>query len=172
MFVSISALFVSMCALLISVQEIQIMRTQQSANMYPYVTIGKTYTGQGYGIEVENSGNGLARIDSYKIRLGNYYFKDWADVLKRLAPETKSIDYSLISTAGNIRNKMISPGETKTLIFLTWTPETRALEREFRNLEVEICYSSLLEEYWSIKNDIPIKKKDECKIIKAEEFNP
>lgn len=172
MFVSICALFVSVCAVFISVQEIRIMRTQQSASMYPCVTVGKTYTGRGYGIEVENSGNGLARIDSYKIRLDGYYFENWSAILKSLAPEAKGIDYSLISTAGNIRNKMISPGETKNLIFLQWTPETRVLEKTFKNLKVEICYSSLLGENWIIKDEIPIRNEGRCTIVESEEFNP
>jgi hypothetical protein len=170
--ISISALLVSICAIFISVQEIRIMRTQQSANMYPYVTVGKTYNGKGFGIEVENSGNGLARIDSYKIHLEDNYFEDWSDILSSLAPEAKNIDYSLISTAGNIRNKMISPGETKNLIFLKWTPETRILEKRFRYLKVEICYSPLLGEHWTITNEIPLKIMDKCNIVPSEEFNP
>lgn len=172
MFVSFCALFVSTCALFISVQEIRIMRTQQSASMYPYVTVGKTYTGKGYGIEVKNSGNGLARINSYKIHIGDNYFKDWSDILAQLAPEVKNIDYSLISTSGNIRNQMIGPGETKTLIFLQWTPETEALEKSFQNLEVAICYSSLLGKNWIIKDKIPIENDEACAIVTSEEFNP
>ena len=148
------------------------MRKQQSASMYPYVTVGKTYNGQGFGIEAKNSGNGLARIDSYKIHDGEKYFSDWTDVLNTLAPEVMSINYSLISTAGNIRNQMISPGEVKNLIFLKWTDETRKLEPAFQNLEVEICYSSLLGDHWVITEGIPAQIIQQCPLKASEEFNP
>lgn len=148
------------------------MRKQQSASMYPYVTVGKTYNGQGYGIEAKNSGNGLARVESYKIHIGKQYFDDWTDVLNTIAPEVKTINYSLISTSGNIRNQMISPGEIKNLIFLKWTDETRKLEPAFQNLEVEICYSSLLGDHWVISDGIPNEISQSCQVNLSEEFNP
>ena len=63
LFVAGTALIVSVCALFLSVQEIRIMRIQQKANMYPYITVGWTFSGQGFGVELKNSGNGLAKIN-------------------------------------------------------------------------------------------------------------
>ena len=141
-----SALFISACALFLSIQEIRIMRVQQEATMYPYLTIGGTYTKDGFGVELKNSGNGLAKINSYKIFLNNAYFKDWQDVVNTAMPEAKNINYSLINTSGNIRNQMISPGESKTLIFIKWTDETRILEKRLQNMKVKICYESMLKD--------------------------
>lgn len=165
------ALFVSVCALFISTQEVRIMRTQQKATMYPYVTIGWTYNGQGFGIEIKNSGNGLAMVHSYKVYNDSIYFKEWFDVINTVAPETVNIDYSMISTSGNIRNQMISPGETKTLIFLKWTPETRVLEKKVRDIKINVCYASLLEEYWIIENGTPLRINTKCEIVPNQEFD-
>jgi len=68
---------------------IHIMRTQQKASIYPYLTIGSSYTSKGFGIELKNSGNGLAKINSYQIYNDSIYFKDWFDVLQTLAPDAK-----------------------------------------------------------------------------------
>lgn len=52
--VASSAVFISFCALFISVQEIKIMRSQQKASMYPYLTLGWTYNSEGFGVELKS----------------------------------------------------------------------------------------------------------------------
>lgn len=139
------ALFVSACALYISTQEVRIMRTQQKATMYPYLSISKVYNGDGFGFELKNSGNGLARINSYQVYNDSVFFRSWFDVIKTNLPDSK-IDYSMVKTAGNIRNEMLTPNEKVYLIFFKWTEETRAFENYFNDLKIKICYSSLLDE--------------------------
>lgn len=168
--VAASAVLISLCALLISVQEIRIMRAQQKATMYPYLTIGYTYNSKGFGIELKNSGNGLAKINSYKVFNDSAYFKDWLHIIRTYMPESKKTGYSNIITSGNIRNLMISPNETKKLIFINWNDETRILHSRLENLEVSISYESLLNEYWIIEDGIPAKIESKSRINKDEEF--
>ncbi|MFY0629016.1 MAG: hypothetical protein JXR05_01475 [Flavobacteriaceae bacterium] len=166
-----SAIFISTCALFLSIQEVRIMRTQQKATMYPYVTIGWTYNSEGFGVELTNSGNGLAKINSYKVFNDSIYFREWYDVIKVYMPEAKNIDYSLVETAGNIRDQMIAPGESKKLIFLKWTDETRILEKRIQErMKVLISYSSLLNEHWLIEDRIPIEIDANYQISIEEEF--
>ncbi len=165
-----SALFVSVCALFLSIQEVRIMRSQQKASMYPYITIGKSYNARGFGIQMKNSGNGLAKISSYQIYNDSMYFKDWFDVLQTLAPDAKNINYNVISTDGNIRNKMISPGENVNLITLKWTSETRKLEELFNTLKVKVIYSSLLDEHWMVEEGTPNQIEKKLKLESAKEF--
>lgn len=155
--VAFSAVFISLCALLISIQEIRIMREQQKATMYPYLTIGYKYNREGFGVELKNSGNGLAKINSYKVFNDSIYFNNWLEVLKTYSPNSKSIGYNNITTSGNIRNLMISPNETKELIFIKWNEETRALQPLLESIKITIDYESLLGEHWIIDNGIPIK---------------
>lgn len=168
--VAASAVLISLCALLISVQEIRIMRSQQKATMYPYLTIGYNYNAKGFGIELKNSGNGLAKINSYKVFNDSIYFKEWLQVIKTYMPEANQIGYGNITTSGNIRNLMISPNETKKLIFINWTDETRLLHSRLENLKISISYESLLEEYWTIEDKIPIQIDSKNKINNDEEF--
>lgn len=166
-----SAIFISTCALFLSIQEVRIMRTQQKASMYPYVTLGWSYTGEGFGIELKNSGNGLAKVNSYKVFNDSIYFREWLDVIKHYYPEAKGIDYSLFNSDGNIRDQMISPGEKKRLIFLKWTDETRELEKRIgQTLKISICYSSLLDESWILEDRAPKQIDSPCEIQVAQEF--
>ncbi|NER18967.1 hypothetical protein [Spongiivirga citrea] len=169
-FVGGTALVVSICALFISIQEVRIMRIQQRASMYPYLTVSKVYNGEGFGITLKNSGNGLAKINSYRVYANGTYFNNWEELLKTLAPDATGIDYSIIRTAGNIRNEMITPNEKVNLIFLQWTLETRELEKQFSDLEVKLCYSSLLDEHWIIEKYIPIELDSPCNADSTTEF--
>jgi hypothetical protein len=168
--VASSAFIVSVCALFISVQEVRIMRTQQKATMYPYITIGWTYNGQGFGMELTNSGNGLAKVNSYKVFNDSIYFREWLDVLTTYMPEATTIGYGNITTSGNIRNLMISPGETKTLIFVKWNEESRILQPRLDDIQISICYESLLGDHWEVVNGIPQEVTEPCEILMEQEF--
>ena len=168
--VAVCALVVSICALVISIQEIRIMRKQQKAAMYPYLVAGRTYNSEGFGYSVKNSGNGLAVIDSYQVYNDSTYFKGWLEVVQTLAPEYKSIHYNVMGTVGDIRNKIITPNEEVRLVFFEWTPETRELEKRFGAIQIDICYSSLLEEHWTLEEGLPVQIKKPCPAVPGKEF--
>lgn len=170
MLVAFCALFVSACALYISVQEVRIMRTQQKAAMFPYLTVGKQYNAEGFGIRLENNGNGLAKVHSYQIYNDSIYFRDWFDVIATYAPEAKNINYNIMSTDGSLRNQIITPLEKVNLISLQWTAETRVLEQRLADLKIKICYSSLLDEYWILEEEAPVKINSPCPIQMEREF--
>lgn len=164
-------MLISACALLISVQEVHILRTQQKALMYPYVTGGIFYSGEGFGFRIKNSGNGLARVTSYQLFNDKRHFKDWLEAINYYMPEADSINYGIIQTAGNIRNEMLIPKEEISLFFLKWTPETRILQKRIGDLKISICYSSLLDEHWIMENGTPVAVDSPCKIDLTKEFS-
>lgn len=170
MLVAVCALVVSACALYISVQEVRIMRVQQKAAMYPYLTVGKSYNGDGFGLRLTNTGNGLAKVHSYQVFNDSIFFKDWFDVIATYAPEAKDINWNIMSSDGYLRNEMITPLEEKTLIFVRWTPESRKLERRLANLRVRVCYSSLLDEYWKEEGQGPVQLNGPCTYEVEKEF--
>lgn len=172
MLVAGSALFISACALFISLQEVRIMQSQQKAIMYPYLTSGMSYNGEGFGFILKNSGNGLAKINSYQVYNDSLYFNDWFEAVEYYMPEAKEINYGIVKTVGNIKDQMITPRDEVFLFFLKWTPETRILEKRVKDLKVRICYSSLLEDHWLLENDIPTQIDEPCRIDTRKEFNP
>ena len=167
--VAASAVVISLCALIISIQEVRIMRSQQKAAMFPYLSISKTYNGEGFGMRVYNNGNGLAKIESYQVSYKGEVLKNWLDALNKLAPNAKNINYSIVKTSGDIRNEMIVPGANTNLIFMDWTAETRELEKKFHGIQVRICYSSLLDESWVITEQ-GREQVESCQIQTDKEF--
>lgn len=137
--------------------------------MYPYLSIGKVYNSDGFGITLKNSGNGLAKINSYQVYNDSVFFRDWFDVVKTSLPSSK-IDYSMVKTAGNIKDEMLTPNEKIYLIFFNWSTETREFEKHFNNLKVSICYSSLLNDSWRVRIDESSTEIDECNVFIEKEF--
>lgn len=139
--------------------------------MYPYVTGEIFYSGEGFGFRVKNSGNGLAKVNSYCVFNDSINFHSWLQVVQHYMPEAKEIDYGIIQTAGNIRNEMLIPKEEVLLFFLKWTPETRVLQQRIGDLKISLCYSSLLDEHWSLENGTPIQIDAPCQTDPEKEFS-
>ncbi|WP_395377424.1 hypothetical protein [Marinicella sp. W31] len=167
--VAASAVVISLCALIISIQEVRIMRSQQKAAMFPYLSISKSYNSEGFGMLIYNNGNGLAKIESYQISYQGKTIHDWVDGLNTLAPEAKNINYNIVKTSGDIHNEMIVPGAEINLIFMDWTAETRQLEKKFHDIQVRVCYSSLLDESWIITEQ-ERQQVESCQFEPGKEF--
>ena len=150
--VALSAVLISVCALVVSIYEVRIMRSEQRLSAFPYLSISKFYNGRGFGLRVKNSGTGLAFIKSYKIRTGDTYFQNWQEVVDHYAPEGHSINYGIMSTNG-LQDEVITPNEEVVLFEVQWNEETRALSRNVDDLEIRVCYASLLEDYWVVNMD-------------------
>ncbi len=169
MVIATSALLISALALFISIQEVRIMRSQQKASMYPYLTVGRTYNGKGFGVILKNSGNGIAKINSYQIFNDTMYFKQWFELTQELCPDCNGIDYGIVNTT-NIQSQMITPGEEVRLFFVQWTEESRRLEKKIMDFTIRICYSSLLEDHWVLEGDGPMELTAPCKQEINKEF--
>ncbi len=168
--IAIAAVFISLCALFVSIQEVRIMRNQQRISVYPYLTLGTFFNGDGFGIFVKNSGTGLAKINSYQVYNDEKYFKNWQEVMDFYAPEGHGINYNIMSS-NSIKDEMIIPKERVDIISLPWSEETKKLTDQFGNLKVKICYSSLLEDHWII--ELQGKSKpigNPCEVNEQKEF--
>ncbi|MTB53621.1 hypothetical protein [Lewinella sp. W8] len=159
--VAFSAVFISLLALMVSVQEMRIMRRQQEMTMFPYLTLGRTYNAEGFGVVVKNSGIGLARINSVTLTDGDRYFNDWSEVIEAHLPDSLVFGYDMYRTS-QLNEEIVTPNEEVTLFFVEWTPVTRAYEAATRDLTMEICYSSLLGDSWMVRNDEFIELDGPC----------
>lgn len=152
LFIAVAAIIISMCALVVSIYEVRIMRAEQKVAVYPYLSIGTFYNGNGFGMFVKNSGTGLARINSYQVHVGDTYFQNWLEVVDHYAPEGHGIDYDIMSS-NLLHEEIITPNERVNIFEVQWTDETREISEKVDDLEIKICYSSLLDDYWEVKND-------------------
>ncbi len=168
--IAVTALIISGCALLLSLQEIRIMRVQQEATMYPHLMLGNSYNSTGYGWKLKNGGNGIARIRSFKISQNSVFFKDWQDVISSVSGGKFSLDYNIMST-GKVREVLLAAGEEINIFSVRWTELSRELEPLTTSLNIEICYESLLGDTWLLKDEIVNEIEEGCDIVKSQEFN-
>lgn len=167
--IAISALIVSMCALYVSFQEVRIMRTQQKATMYPYLTLGRSYSAEGFEVYLRNSGTGLARINSCQVRNQEQFFTGWGEVIKTYLPDSLVFGYESYNTS-SIIDEFITPNETVKLFVVPWTPASRTFEKSIRDLQFEICYSSLLDDYWILDNEGRHPVEEVCEVVAEQQF--
>ena len=159
--IALSAVVISICALYISVQEVRIMRTQQRLSMLPYITVSMGYNSYGFGIYLKNSGTGIAKIQNYRLFEKDRDFDNWLEAVKYLMPGDTTIGYNIVKT-DSIQDRMIQPAEQVILFEVPWTDVTRKLETKIKTLDFQICYASLLEEYWVINRDGNQSVKQPC----------
>ena len=169
MLVALSAVAISLCALIVSIQEVRIMRQQQKVSMYPYLSVKRSYTAEGFGIYLKNSGTGLAKVNSIEVYEGDQYFTNALDIVQKKVPDSLAFGYEIIR-ANNVFNEVVTPNESICLFAVPWNEVTRALEAEMRDFNIRICYSSLLDDYWVLENDDHFELEEPCKPASEKQF--
>lgn len=167
---ALAAVFISFCALYVSIEQTRMMRLQQKVSFYPHLSLKRSYTGSGFGVVLKNSGTGLARVNSVQLTDGTTYFKDWPDVLDGLLPDSLNYGYSEI-ISNSINNQIVTAGEEVVLFRIDWLPGVKEFELKARDLTMSICYSSLLDESWVLENDRRTLINGKCEKVDAREFN-
>lgn len=167
--IAVSAVIISLCALLVSLQEVRIMREQQKATMFPFITVSRHYSDKGFKVIARNSGTGLARINSVEITNGTDYYTSWLDIINSYLPDSLAFGYDLLRT-NTINELMITPNEKVELFSVLWSPATRLLEERTRNLDIVVCYSSLLNDHWRLQEGIQQEIAEPCERIEERQF--
>lgn len=162
-----TAVVISLCALVVSIQEVRLMRSQQKVSLFPYLTISEFYNSEGFGIRVKNSGTGLAKINSFQVFNDQQYFDNWLEVADAYSLEGDTINYGIMQSNG-IKDEIITPNEKVVLVYVDWTKATQNLPTRLNNLNIKICYSSLLDDFWLITKD-NVRTELDAPCIKEEE---
>ncbi|MEM6724714.1 MAG: hypothetical protein AAF598_11785 [Bacteroidota bacterium] len=150
--IAISALIVSLCALIVSVLEVRYMRSQQKATLWPYVQVGLTYNSDGFGIYADNMGTGPAIIDGMEVWKGNRYFNGIDDMIDGLMPEGHQITYSIYKVA-SFNGTVLPAEQSRRIFFVTWNEETRRLSKLMQGVEFQVRYCSVLDDCWLTNSD-------------------
>jgi hypothetical protein len=153
---ALCALTISTVAALASVYQTRVIARQLSATVWPYVSLEHTYSKDGAELGITNYGLGPALIRSAWLRSDGKTYDSWdaltaayvahakrlSGVRGQLSLRERSIDGSTV----------LSAGESKALITAHGTGNATALAvRAIENLEVRICYCSLLGQCWLVE---------------------
>lgn len=149
---AISALFISLSALVVSVVEMRTMQVQQKAMVYPHLDCGESYSSEGFTIYAKNTGTGLAVVKSVEVSLDDKPFNSWMDIINYVLPEGHRVGYNIVSS-NTINGKVIPAGEFIKVFGVRWTDESRTLVDKMITLKYRICYCSLLGDCWEISTD-------------------
>lgn len=141
------ALVISIIAMITSIYEANILKSQQRSMVWPYLSVGTTYNDKGFSAEVFNNGTGPAIVKSVEIRVGSKAVEDVFDLINVLKPDN-TLGYDILRQ-NKVNNYVFRPGEEVEMIGFPWNDETRKLaELMYDNVQIVICYESVLGDSW------------------------
>ncbi|MEM7571383.1 MAG: hypothetical protein AAF433_00730 [Bacteroidota bacterium] len=186
---AIALTIISVCALLVSLQQTKILAEQQrvtteaaKAQLWPHleVDISTGFDDEGIIIlrlSVTNSGTGPAIVDRVRLSFRDSVYSDWWDFLRDI-PMEDEVSYGI--TNAGISGRVIQAGESYNALVLDDNiPLMRGLYRYLvrsgEHPKIDVCYHSVFDDHWLLKVDLlgerSTEKVDACMIPPEEQFN-
>lgn len=152
--VSLLAIGLSICALLVSVFEVSAIRDEVRFQVWPFVSVGTGYSSEGFQVRLENKGVGPAKIRAIEYSWDGQpvQAERRSDVLnelvRRAVGDEEAFDYGFYRMS-DPEGGVMSADESTSLFAVPWTDTTRVLaDRWGRSLFVTVCYCSVYEDCW------------------------
>ena len=145
---SLVAIGISIAALLISVMEVLAVKDDQRAQVWPYLAIAESYSGEGFRLNLSNKGIGPARVRTAVMLLDGEPITDLnTAILQTLGPDD-AFGYDLYRS-NNPAPGVMSPDEEIILFGVPWEERTRKLTQAWNGrVEIEVCYCSVYDDCW------------------------
>ncbi|MEM6297958.1 MAG: hypothetical protein AAF740_04625 [Bacteroidota bacterium] len=155
------ALVISSLALFVSIYEANLLKDQQHAVVWPYVTVASNFNASGFSFIAENNGTGPAIIESVEVKYDGQIFDNWLALVKHIDLEA-SIDYG--NTKVNRFNKTVLPANKSVqLLHFSWNEETRELAKSLYKTKFTVGYSSIMGEQWTFRSGVAMPKQEAFK---------
>ncbi|MEO1652862.1 MAG: hypothetical protein AAFU64_04915 [Bacteroidota bacterium] len=169
--VAASAVVISLCALVVSLYEAQLMRKHEKANLWPYLHLDIAYSNDGFRLELQNRGTGPAKIKGAVFLHNGKVFKNWDELINQLMPTGHKITYSIYKV-NSFSYQVLPAGEQIILFKVPWNEETRAFVKKVGEIEYELCYCSFYEDCWTLySKDKKTQKEGDCSIPEEDLFD-
>lgn len=153
MLVAVSAVFIGVCALAVSLYETKIMREEQRASVLPIVELARSHNTRGndeaadkwrLSLHAENVGIGPALIADFRVTVDGDPQLTWNATVRALLGADTPVSY----VRSTINGRTIPAERTITMFDLSNTEIAPALIAEFSRLNFMACYCSVFEECW------------------------
>ncbi|MEM9679316.1 MAG: hypothetical protein AAF901_03250 [Bacteroidota bacterium] len=155
---TILALVISIIAMITSIYEANIMKSQQKAMVWPYIKAGEVYNSEGFNVKVYNNGTGPAIIKSIEVTYKDHLIKDVNQLLDSLRPG-RTFGYDIVIN-NDINNYVFKSGEEVIVFGFTWNPETREAINNIQYVDMKIAYESVLGDQWLYDSKKDTHEKD------------
>ena len=140
------ALIISVAAMFISIYEANILKSQQTSMVWPYLHMSQQYDDKGFGILISNKGTGPAIVTSVQVDFNGSPVENMDVLLDALNPD-RTFGYDIL-TNNSIVNEVFMSGENKLLFRLPYRDETRIVLDNMYKVRIRVAYKSVLDEYW------------------------
>ena len=160
---TIMALVISIIAMVTSIYEANIMKSQQKSMVWPYLSITQQSDNKGFDIRITNKGTGPAIVTSVQLDYKGIPIKN-IDVLMDSLNPGRTFGYEILRNS-TIGNHVFTSGEEMTLFGLPHNDETLIIRENIPKMRMRIGYKSVLDEYWyyDSKNDKHYKEEFKAK---------
>ncbi|MEM8765367.1 MAG: hypothetical protein AAGD88_16220 [Bacteroidota bacterium] len=141
------ALVISIIAMATSIYEANILKSQQKSMVWPYMSIGTSYSNNGFSATAFNNGTGPAIVKSMEVSVDGKPVETMLDLVKVLMPKS-NLGYDILRQQ-KINHYVFRPGEELEIIGFAWTEETRELAKLiYQRVRIRIGYESVLGDSW------------------------
>jgi len=145
------ALAVSVFALAIGAWQTRLMQTQARASVWPYLSIGYTYSSDtdenAFIWRVDNNGVGPARVERVSLSLDGRPMKHWTDVLIALGFKGK-LHLSTSSISGEVIPPSLNRETAIDPIHINDRDVGAAFKNAVERFRMDICYCSVYDDCW------------------------
>jgi hypothetical protein len=154
--IALAALVISTIAALASVYQSRIFATQLSATIWPYLSVGTTYPGDGsVSVSLANDGVGPALIRSARATFDGRPISSWNDLLSSFVQDSKRNHRSArFSATGIDQATIVRAGDRVTLLKLYVPHGDRLVTAERKRLRLSFCYCSIQNTCWTIDSEL------------------
>ena len=144
MLVALSAVVIGVSALVVSVIQVQIMRQEQHASVWPRLAITNSYNERGLSLQVVNPGIGPAIVRHVRVTVDDTVRQTWPEVLRSLIPDQRPPS----TYQSYINDRIIPPGEEVTTLGVPPGEAADSAHNQLERLAFEICYCSVYDRCW------------------------
>ena len=145
MLVAFSAMLIGICALVVSIVEVRIMRQEQRANAWPRVE-PFVDTGQNFVMRLTNKGFGPALIRGVIVTVDSVPVRNWDDLSFKL------IGDSVTYTQAKITDTVLAPQNDIVIFKPSLVGEmSEILSDSIGRVGIEVCYCSIYEDCWWLR---------------------
>lgn len=154
MLVGVSAVFIGVLALGVSLYETSLMRWEQRAAVLPLLELGRSYFSSSdeaageekwrLSLHAQNVGIGPARIQDFTVKVDGTPHRTWGEAFQALLGRDIDISYG----QSTINGRTIPPDRQVTMFELRDTELTAEIIDVFDRIEFSACFCSIFEECW------------------------
>jgi hypothetical protein len=168
MIVGLSALMVSLVAVLVGVYSAYVDRAYARASVWPSVQLARSYNSDeeqaSFAYLAINNGTGPALIKSVKITLKGQPVANWSEFLRL----TNIVQPSYVQS--QLNNSVIPANQRIVAIQSTDKKLVDGLLALEEHMQVEICYCSIYDECWQVNKNNQVSDVASCELLTELQF--